>query len=88
MAAGSAEEAREVGPVNRVVPHDQLMNETMKLAERVKKGAPIAQKIIKRVLNRKCREAWDMMPTVFATEDVTEARGALLATRAPQFKGR
>ena len=88
----SAQEAKEVGLVNRVVPHDQLMEEVMQLAERMKKGAPLAQKTIKRVLNRKCREDWDwtmtMMPTVFATEDVAEARAAFMAKRDPEFKGR
>lgn len=88
----SAQEAKEVGLVNKVVPHDQLMTEVMQLAERMKKGAPLAQKVIKRVLNRKCREDWEwtmlMMPTVFASEDVAEARAAFMAKRDPQFKGR
>jgi len=88
----SAEEAKDVGLVNKVVPHDRLMDEAREIAERIKKGAPLAQRMIKRVLNRRCHEEWDwivaMMPSIFCTEDVAEARAAFLEKRKPDFKGR
>src|SRR4030065_62198 len=89
-ATFTAEEAKAVGLVNKVVPHDQLMPEVMKLAEGMKQGAPLAQRMIKRVLNRKCREDWDwtclMMPTIFSSEDVAESMKALKEKRKPQVK--
>jgi enoyl-CoA hydratase/carnithine racemase len=87
----TAEEARAMGLVNRVVPHNQLKAEVDRVCDKLKNGAPFAQAAIKRILNRKSHEDWDfalgIMPAVFATDDVAEARKAFLEKRPPQFKG-
>ncbi|MCX5999615.1 MAG: enoyl-CoA hydratase-related protein [Chloroflexi bacterium] len=87
-----AEEARSYGLVNVVVPHDQLKAEVARVCDKLKNGPAYAQAAIKRILNRKCHEDWDfglgIMPAVFATDDVAEARKAFMEKRKSQFKGR
>jgi enoyl-CoA hydratase/carnithine racemase len=87
-----AEEAREMGLVNTVVPHDQLKAEVARVCDKLKNGAPFAQAAIKRILNRRCHEDWDfalgIMPAVFATDDVAEARKAFVEKRKPRFTGK
>lgn len=86
-----AYEAKAMGLVNTVVPHDQLKAEVARVCDKLKNGAPFAQAAIKRVLNRKCHEHWDyalgIMPAVFATEDVAEARKAFMEKRKATFRG-
>lgn len=88
----NAEEARAMGLVNVVVPHDQLKAEVDKVCDKLKNGAPFAQAAIKRILNRRCHEDWDfglgIMPAVFATDDVAEARKAFMEKRKPKFTGK
>ncbi len=87
-----AEEAMAMGLVNTVVPHDQLQAEVARVCDKLKNGAPFAQAAIKRILNRRCHEDWDfalgIMPAVFATDDVAEARKAFVEKRKPKFTGK
>ena len=50
-----AEEARQLGIVGRVVPHDQLLDTAMELATRLAAQPPLAVQLIKRTVLR----AWD-----------------------------
>ena len=53
----SAQEAKELGLVSRVVPRDKLEEETLALARRIATTEPVVASLIKRSLNY----AWDEM---------------------------
>jgi enoyl-CoA hydratase/carnithine racemase len=87
----SAEDAREFGFVNKVVPHDNLVEEYTELAKRIAKRAPLAVAATKWTLNKEAgghyREGENLMPAIFASEDVAEGRKAFEERREPVFRG-
>ena len=86
----------EIGIVNRVVPNDQLMNETMQLARRLAAGPTVAYGLMKANLDRAIRADLDTCLAHEAEGTVTSAgtadhRGAVRAfveKRKPSFEGR
>jgi len=48
----SAQEAKDNGLIARVVPHENLLTETIKLAEEIAKQSPLVVKLIKESVNR------------------------------------
>ena len=48
----TAQQAREFGMVNRVVPRERLAADTLALAERIAKAPPFAMQLLKKSLNR------------------------------------
>ena len=90
-----AEEAHRIGMVSRVVPHDQLEDETLALAGRLATGPTLAYARMKENLNRSAtadlltlldQEAINMSLSG-TTRDHLEAARAFVEKRAPTFAG-
>jgi enoyl-CoA hydratase len=92
----SAEEAKDIGFLNYVVPADQVMAKAMEIAEKIAANGPIAVKAIRKSA-RAClgvpeREALkiesEISGPVFQTEDAKEGPAAFMQKRKPAYKGR
>lgn len=92
----SADEARELGLVNRVVPDGELDDLVDDWARRLADGPPVALSLSKRMLNDGHRLSMDQaledegraQVANFATADTAEAFAAFLDKRDPVFTGR
>lgn len=92
----TAEEALQAGIVNRVVPSDRLMEETLSLAEKIAGKPPLAVRMMKRAVYQgvtsTLRSHLDYISSQLAllseTEDHLEAARAFLEKRKPVFKGK
>lgn len=92
----SAEEARDLGIINTVVPDSELQAETMSLAEELALAAPLALAATKRLLwngigtgvETSLPEESRTVSALSGSEDAREALAAVIARRDPVFKGR
>ncbi|MBI4186099.1 MAG: enoyl-CoA hydratase/isomerase family protein [Chloroflexi bacterium] len=92
-----AEEAKSLGIVSRVVPHDDLMKTAHELAARIVEQAPIAIELTKRLVYRSVIDDaarhidWETyaQQLCWRTEDFKESARAFLEKRPrPSFRGR
>ena len=92
-----AQEAYRMGLVNKVVPHDQLLDAAMEMANEMKKVAPLSHKWTKKwfqegghLEQRKCIGAlWAPFYELFQSEDVIEGFTAFMeGNREPVWQGK
>jgi enoyl-CoA hydratase len=92
----SAAEAIQFGLVNRVLPVERLLDESIALAESIAARAPLAVRSAKQAVNQAFEgslsqglsEERDLFYHLFATEDQREGMTAFLEKRKPQWKGK
>ena len=92
----TAEDARIMGLVNRVVPVDQLEAAVLDYCEIIKANAPMTIRAAKAAINasvqdesaRKLEAVAEMVEACFASHDYTEGYTAFMEKRKAQFLGR
>jgi enoyl-CoA hydratase / 3-hydroxyacyl-CoA dehydrogenase len=88
----TAEEAYELGLVNRLVPDHELLDTALAWARKLAGQAPLAIEQIKRVsghgdLDTGIQAEKDGFTAVFASDDAKEGIGAFLGKRTARFQG-
>jgi enoyl-CoA hydratase len=87
-----AEEALRMGLVQRVVPHERLLDEALAVVDRIAGVAPLAVTLAKQFVNSDnavgLAESIEATALLFTTEDHKEAQQAFVEKRPPEFRNR
>ncbi len=91
----SAKEAEQLGLVTMVVPHDELENEALDLAEQIAKSPTLAVQAAKRAvyeslnlnLDKSLELTMKIRQGLLGTQDFKESATAFVEKREPTFKG-
>jgi enoyl-CoA hydratase/3-hydroxyacyl-CoA dehydrogenase len=86
----SAEEAKRIGLVNEVVPHEELMLAAERMAKATMRAAPSSIKAIKRLANlnfdqEKLKKAVEELINIVQTEEGREGHKAFIEKRLPKW---
>src|SRR5271167_1519818 len=92
----SPERALELGLVNKVVAHDNLMTEAHEWAEKIAANAPLAIRAMKRLFRHGLSEDFEshthhvlmQLMVLFKSQDVAEGIKAFIEKREAKFTGR
>ena len=87
----TAEEAYQWGLVTRVVPHEELMDAAMELANKIKSMPPLVIKTTKEAINRGLEGyeySYQALVNSQLSDDFKEGVQAFLEKRKPEFQGR
>jgi enoyl-CoA hydratase len=91
----TAQEMRDWGLVNHVVPDGQHLEEAKKLARKIAAQAPVATRLIKEAILTSFEAPLEtalsyekrLFALLFSTDDQKEGMAAFLAKRKPEWKG-
>lgn len=92
----NAQEAKEIGLANKVVPQESLMEEAVAMAKKIAKNAPIAVKLSKKAINNVSemgltegiREENVLFAKCYETEDQKNGMQAFLNKEKAEFHNR